>query len=416
MSAVARCLFALVLLMPARGSAEGWLDRVHEHLAFGSRDGTIRARISGSVELEAYAIQDPVSDLVFSARDFVNPRLVLYLDAQVGRSIYLFGQARVDRRFDPTDKGSLRPRLDELAVRWTPGGDQRFTLQAGQFATVVGQWPRRHAAWENAFITAPMPYDNLLGIWDRAAPDSVETLLEWSHVRPASDAMAVHADKNQRLPIIWGPSYTSGVAIAGVYGHWDYAVEVKNASLSSRPKAWNDGGDRWDHPTVSGRVGWRPDPRWNLGLSASSGSYLAPEARPTLAPGSDFEDYRQLVVAHDVSFAWHHLQVWGELHAARFELPGLDDAKTVAYFVEAKYKLGPQWFLALRWNQQLFGRIEDAQGREVKWGRDAWRIDFAPGYRFSPHVQLKVQFSLRHETPAPRELTHSLATQLTIRF
>ena len=84
-------------------------------------------------------------------------------------------------------------------------------------------------------------------------------------------------------------------------------------------------------------------------------------------------------------------------------------------FVESKVKFGPQWFLAIRWNQQLFGKIADAEGRDVSWGRDVWRIDVAPGYRFSPHTQLKVQLSLRHETPAPRELTHSIATQLTIR-
>ena len=139
-----RKILGLALLAPMHVGAEGWMDRVQERLAFGSSDGSIRARISGSVELEAYAIGTPVSDLVFADHDFVNPRLVVYLDAQVGESLYVFGQARLDRRFDPTDKGSLRPRLDELAVRWTPGGSQKLTFQLGQFATVVGQWPRRH--------------------------------------------------------------------------------------------------------------------------------------------------------------------------------------------------------------------------------------------------------------------------------
>ena len=407
---------ALLVLAGGEAPAETWLDELGEALTFGSGDGRVRGRITGSLELEAFALQEPVSDLVFSDRDFINPRLVLYLDAQVGRSLYAFGQVRIDRRFDPTDRGDLRPRLDELAVRWTPRADARVTLQAGQFATVVGQWPRRHTAWENAFITAPLPYDNLLGIWDGAAPDSPETLLEWAHVRPVSDAAAVHADKHQRLPIIWGPSYATGAALAGVYGRWDYAIEVKNASLSSRPRVWNDDGDQWDHPTVSGRLGWRPDPRWNLGWSASAGTYLVPEARPTLAAGSGFADYRQLVLAQDVSFAWHHWQLWAELHAARFELPQMEDADTVAYFIEAKYKFGPRWFAAVRWNQQLFADIKDGHGRRVPWGREVWRVDVAPGFRLSPHAQVKLQFSLRHEQPAPRELTHSVATQFTWRF
>lgn len=409
-------LFALTLLLASPAPAERLLDRIGEALTFGSADGAVRAQLRGSLELEGFLLSQPVSDLVFADRDFLNPRLVLFLDAQVGRRWYAFAQARIDRRFDPTDHGELRPRLDEWAVRWTPPTGHRFSVQVGQFATVIGHWPRRHGAWENAFVTAPLPYDNLLGIWDRAAVDSPDTLLEWSHVRPLSGGAAVHADKHQRVPIVWGPAYTTGVAVAAAYGDFDCAIELKNAAPSSRPKVWNDAGAQWDHPTVAARIGWRPDPRWNVGWSLSRGTYLVPAARPTLAPGAGFEDYEQLVFAQDIGFAWHHLQVWAEVHAARFEIAGMDDAETLAYFVEAKYKFGPQWFAALRWNQHLFGRITDGRGDRVPWGRDVWRIDVAPGFRFTPHVQLKVQFSLRHEDPAPRRHTTAVATQLTVRF
>src|SRR5690606_307714 len=121
MNARIASIVGITLLAQGMTWAEGTFDRLRERLEFGSHDGWFRARLSGSLELEAYAIQHPVSDLVFSARDFINPRLVLSLDAQLGDSIYVFGQARLDRRFDPTDAGPLRPRLDELAVRRSPG-------------------------------------------------------------------------------------------------------------------------------------------------------------------------------------------------------------------------------------------------------------------------------------------------------
>ena len=59
-------------------------------------------------------------------------------------------------------------------------------------------------------------------------------------------------------------------------------------------------------------------------------------------------------------------------------------------------------------------RIED--GRSTAWGNPRWRIDAALTYRFSAHVQLKAQYSLDHEDHAPREVSHNLAGQFTIRF
>ena len=402
---------------PAAAQSESVLDQLGEHLTWASPAGTFRARVSGWADLEAYFPSEPVSDLLFSDRGaFVNPRLTVFLDANVGRAVYVFAQARWDRRFDPADRGQLRPRLDEYALRFSTGPDRTTSWQLGQFATVVGEWTRRHGSWDDPFVTAPLPYDNLTGMWDRAAPASPETLLSWAHVRPVSRPPAVHRDKNQRLPIIWGPSYATGAAVARRAGRLDVALEVKNASLSSRPKVWNDHGDQWDHPTVSSRIGWRPDLRWSTGLSVSSGSYLQPLARRTLPADATQGDYRQTVITWDGSYAHRHLQVWAEAHAARFEAPGIGHADTFAYFIESKIKLTPRFSTALRWNQQTFGTIQDSRGEPVRWGRNVWRVDVSPTYRWSPHTQVKLQFSLRHETPAHRALSRSVAVQYTVRF
>jgi hypothetical protein len=66
-------------------------------------------------------------------------------------------------------------------------------------------------------------------------------------------------------------------------------------------------------------------------------------------------------------------------------------------------------------NQQRFGTIPD-QGVRVHWGENVWRLDFAPGYRLTPHLQLKFQFSLQRGDSDARQHTRLLATQLTLRF
>ncbi len=412
----ARLAGMLLALATTGWGQEEFLDRLDEHLTVSSASGAVRARLSGTLDLEAYSFQQPTPGLIVaSGTTLFNPRLTTFLDVQLGPRAYLFVQGRVDRGFDPSD-GSTEGRLDEYAIRITPWDDGRFNLQVGKFATVVGSWVRRHGTWENPFITAPLAYEKLTGMWDVAAVRSTATLLRWSHVRPKTFVGEQFADSRFRLPIVWGPSYAAGASVAGEMGRWTYAAEIKNGSLSSRPEYWEVDEVHWNHPTFSGRIGFRPDERWDLGLSASAGSYLLPSAKPTVAAGHDLDDYRELVVAQDVSFAWHHWQVWAEVFVARFTIPLVGDATTTSWYAEAKYKVTPQFFAAVRWNQQTFGDVIDGIGDPIRWDYNTWRLDFAPTYRLTPHAQLKLQYSLQPDDLGGHAYQHTVAAQFTVRF
>ena len=405
--------FLFALVSSAAFAAHEIIDRLDDALTFSGFGDQVRARLSGTLDLEGYHSDGTAPGLLFTPRDSLfNPRLTLFFDAQIGPALYAFAQARADRGFDPANRDG-QVRLDEYALRFTPWKDGRWQLQVGKFATVVGNWAPRHGSWENPFITAPLPYENLNGIWDSAAADSAVTLFSWAHVRDGKGGFfgSESADKILRQPIIWGPSYASGLAMSGGVGQVEYAAELKNAALSSRPETWDATQVQWQHPTVSGRLAFHPSPAWRLGVSASTGSYLQSEARPTLAPGHSLDDYREIVLAQDLSYAHGHWQVWAEFYEARFAIPEVGNADTLAWYVEAKYKFTPQLFGALRWNQQLFNTIDGG-----RWGRDTWRIDCALGYRFTAHTQLKLQYNLGHENLAPRDFYHLVAAQFTLRF
>ncbi|MEO6001968.1 MAG: hypothetical protein ABIZ04_17730 [Opitutus sp.] len=409
-------ILGLVLCAAVASAADDPIDQLDDLLTFGSSDGRIRGRISGTLELEGYVFPQPAPALIDSSGDALfNPRFTTFLDLQLGSWVYAFAQARADRGFDPGDE-SPRARLDEYAIRFSPSHDGAMNLQIGKFATVVGNWIARHGAWDNPFVSAPLPYEELTGMWDQVAVRSATILRGWAHVAPPALAGVPAADKYLRLPVIWGPSYTTGVAISGRLGRITYAAEVKNAALASRPESWRADDKQWRHPTVSGRIGFVPNPMWNLGVSASDGVYLQPRARPTIAPGLSFGDFRQTVFGQDLSFAWHHLQLWAEVYEARFAIPRVGNADTFSYYIEAKYKFTPQWFGAVRWNEQLYGRISNGAAGSVRWGSDVWRADVASGYRFTPHLQLKVQYSLQHEEDGPRDFVHILSAQLSLRF
>jgi hypothetical protein len=397
--------FCALAFTAARVEAEDFLDRVDQALSFSAFHDQIRARLSGVMDLEAYHFQPPAPGLIETTSDSLfNPRLTLFLDAQLGSHVYVFVQSRLDRGFDPSD-GGAQVRLDEYALRLAPWDDGRLNLQVGKFATVVGNWKERHLSWENPFVTGPLPYENTTGIHDREAPSS-----------PGDFLGRTAEEKYNANPLIWGPNYATGALVSGRVGRFDYATEIKNASLSSRPESWNATDIGFEHPTFSGRVGFRPNPMWNLGLSASTGPYFRPEAGPTLPGGRGIGDYRENVLGQDLRFAWHHWQLWAEVYEVRFEVPRVGNADTVAYYLEAKYKFTPQFFGALRWNQQLFGTVPDGLGGRAPWGHDLWRIDTALGYRFTAQTQLKLQYSLLHEASGPRDFGNLIAAQFTLRF
>jgi len=401
--ALSFCLFACTV---RAFEIDDFLDRLDTALTISAFHDNFRARLSGTLDLEIYHFEQPAPGLIDSSIDTLfNPRLTLFLDAQVGSQIYFFAQSRLDRGFDPSDHGA-EVRLDEYALRITPWEDGRVNLQAGTFATVVGNWVPRHLSWENPFINAPLIYENVTPIRDKSAPFSPLGFIQGLY----------YYEKYAFNPVIWGPSYASGFSVSGRLGRFDYAAEMKNASLSSRPESWHVTEVGFENPTFSGRAGFRPNEAWNFGLSASEGPYFRPEAESTLPPGRDIGDYPEFVLGQDASFAWRHLQLWAEFYEARFEVPRVGDADTFAYYVEAKYKFTPQLFGAIRWNQQLFATISDGKGNNVRWSQDLARIDIAATYRFTTHTQLKLQYSFQHETTGPGDDNHMLAAQFTTRF
>jgi len=401
-------LLAGMVLLWAQGglrAEDEAFDAVSDNLKFNAFDGNVRGHLTGLLDVEGYYFNQLAPAFIESNRDFLfNPRLTLFLDGQLGPKLYFFVQTRVDRGFDPAD-AHAQIRLDEYAFRFTPWNDGRVNVQVGKFATVLGTWANRHDSWENPFITAPLPYENLTSMWDSYAVDSAATLLSWTN-----------SEKNVRLPLIWGPAYATGVAVSGRVGKFDYAAEIKNTALSARPDAWNISEIGMDHPSFSGRIGWRPDEAWNAGVSASAGEYLLPMAADALPPGRMFGDYRQVLLGQDISYAWHHWQFWAEFFENRFEIPGVGNANSFAYYLEAKYKITPQLFGALRWNQQVYNDFPDGAGGSVPWSYNSWRIDTALTWRFTPHIQAKLQYSFLRQDRAERENQNLLALQFTIRF
>jgi hypothetical protein len=402
-SSITLALFVCV----ANLRGQEWLDHLDDQLTVRSRDGYFSSHLSGLLDLEGYYVDQRPPGLLFEDESFFNPRLTLFLDTTLGPHFYSLVQARFDRGFDPGEADGFEARADEYLLRWIPWNDSRVNLQFGKFATVVGSWVQRHDSWQNPLITAPLPYENLTPVSYDDIPTSPADFLSRRQVPDMKDSW---------LPIIWGPAYTTGWSIFGNVEKFDYAFDLKNAAISSHPYSWELSDSLWQYPTISGRLGIRPTAAWNHGVSFSVGPYLSPEAAGDLPPGKGISDYDQYTVGYDGSYAWRRWQWWGEVFLSRFEVPNVGDADLLAYYIEAKYKITSGLFAAARWNQELFGKVNDGMGGQATWGNDMYRIDAALGYRFTRHLQTKLQYSFGHRNAALQQGEQLVAAQVTVKF
>jgi hypothetical protein len=394
-------LWLLLLTAPVL-PAEDVFDLVDDALTRSFWHDQLRTRVSGLLDLEYYHFPQPPPGLIRAdGHNLFAPRLSLFLDAQAGANVYFFTQTRFDTGFDPSDLGG-QARMDEYALRITPWSDGRFNLQVGKFSTVIGGWIARHLSWENPFVNAPLPYENPTLVSDMEVPLTAQSF-----------RFVPGFDKYEFLPIIWGPVYAIGASVAGRIGIFEYAAELKNAGVSSRPESWYD--YDFSDPAFDFRVGLRPNEAWKIGFSGARGPYLRSDARP-LSQEGDLGQYQQFLFGQDISYARGHLQIWAEAFESRFEIPRLGNADVFAYYVEVKYKLTPQLFAAVRWNQEFFDSGTDPMGQAIAEAHDVSRADLALGYRFTAHTQLKLQYSIARGDFVSDRTNGTFAAQFTLRF
>jgi hypothetical protein len=375
-----------------------------------AQDWYARSGLSFVLDVETYYVDQRPPALLFDMNSFTLPRFSMFFEKKLGDHFFVFLQARADRGFDPNSADRADARLDEYLLRWMPFRENQLNLQAGKFATVAGNWVNRHFSWDNPLINAPLAYENVTTITDYFVPASPQGFLGRRYVRETPAQKAIW------LPILWGPAYTSGASVFGSLGKFDYAFAFKNASISSRPTEWGVEELAWQNPTLEARLGFRPSPAWNHGISFSHGTYLLPEARSTLPAGRDLEDYNQSTFGYDVSYAYRRWQLWGEVFLSRFQVPNVGNADTLSYYLEAKYKITPQLFGALRWNQQLYGTVQDGLGGFQTWDHNMVRVDTAIGYRFNRHLLGKLQYSYSHQNAAWQKGEQTVAAQVTLKF
>lgn len=384
------------------------LETMDEALQWTSPAGDVAIELNGLLDLEVHYLDQTPPGLLFGTDDFlVSPRFSAFLEGRIGKRWSALAQLRADRGFDPGASPDGAVRLDEYWLRCRLFDAGQLNLQFGKSATLFGNWVQRHDSWHNPFINAPVAYEAVTTVGDLSAPASVDAFLARRDLPDRKDAW---------LPIVWGPSYATGASVFGQTKSWDYGVEIKNASLSSRPSVWDATQLSWEYPTVTARLGHRPNADWAVGTSWSHGAYLLPEAESSMPPDTTLGDFMQSTVGVDVRFARRHWEIWAEAMATRFEVPRAGEVEVLSYYIEARRKITPNLAAAVRWNQQFHDEIASAGGTSVRWDHDLWRAEVAATYRWTRYVQTKLQYGYTHLQGPIQQGEQYAGVQLTLRF
>jgi hypothetical protein len=364
--------------------------------------------ISGDVEATLWAGESPMLGLLQDNDGVLfSPRLTLALDALMSSEWYFHAAVRLDRGFDPESEPDGQVRLDELMLRYRPFGDDRMNFQVGKFATAFGNWAPGHEFHDDPFLLAPLPYSQITGIHPRN-PGAISQAAIANRATVYGNSI-FRASKQNWASTIWGPAYGSGLSVFGTEGTWAYAVEVKNAGLSSLPDQWDPSWSDLEDPTFTARLAYRPDAAWALGLSLSRGSYLEPEGEKLLPVGMDRGDLAHSVIGVDARWAHRDLIISGEIIASDFETLEVGDLRSLSYYLQARWKAAPGFWLAGRFGQTFHNSADGPGGAPLEWAPDHWRAELSAGYRFTPDLLVKAQYSYSQADGDPAGFSNHLA-------
>ena len=303
-------------------------------------------------------------------------RLDAWVEAFFGEFVSAAAQGRLDRGpISASEHSHWGVRLEQA---WVDIGIPEFSGRAGKFSAPIGSFIPRHEPKDNPFITFPLPYDHMTN--NKHNNDTTAMILGRQNVRDVKDWRS----------FLWREMYGYGVMLFGSTEEWEYAAAMMTQSPSSWPWEWERNAFDFIDPNFMGRLAFKPDIAWKVGMSGSHGGWQ--KDVPGFAGGDD----PQLLVGMDVSWAEGDWEVWAEGFYNKWEHPLADDLTAWSYYIESRYQILPGFYVAGRVGQMFFDNIRDGAGAVRQWDRNHTRYEAALGYFFTRNFWIKFNGQQNH--------------------
>ena len=300
-------------------------------------------------------------------------------------------------------------------VRISPLASRLIDIQAGRIPPVFGTFARRAYPQDNPLIGSPQTYQYLTSVRADAVPGTVDDLLTMKGRGWLVHYPVGNPEPHNGVPTIAAERWDTGVQVRIGPPTFEAALSYTVGSLSEpRVDDDNSGGQ------IAGRVAWHPVAAFTVGVSAAQGVFIAGnvrQARPDAPPGDD----TQRAFGIDADVSWGRWLVRGEYVANTWRVPPLDAPRIVdplgsrAGYVEARFRLHPRLYAAVRGDVMTFTTIESPSGTE-SWEADVSRVEYGVGFTIRRGLLLKTSVLSNWRDGGRVETSHLGAVQLLFWF
>jgi hypothetical protein len=298
-------------------------------------------------------------------------------------------------------------------ARLTPWPGRPIDVQVGKIPPVFGTFARRGYPQDNPLISDPLAYQYLTSARADALPDG------------PSDVLRMRGRGWRAAYPVGNPEPAIGLPLIAPFD-WNVGIQAR---IGLRPLevnvAWTPGNlsvpgvdERPGRGEFSGRVAFRPGPGLVFGASGAHGTFVARRAFDAL-PDGHRQGGQQTAWGADAEFSAGHVILRSELVVNRWAMPtattGPLDLDTMGGYVEARYRLRPDLYVAARAERLVFGDIP-AGAETAPWEARVTRVEAGAGYLVSRRARLKAVYQLDVRDGGRVRRSHLAAAQLVAWF
>jgi hypothetical protein len=303
-----------------------------------------------------------------------------------------------------------------LVVSVRPVAGSRLAVAAGIVQPVFGAFTQRRYGADNLLIGYPLAYQYTTAVRADALPATADEVLN-NRARGWAPHYTIGASAGvSGLPIVNTSGWSPGLVVSGGTERVSVKVAVTGGGLAAAGSA--DWGGRWE---VTGRAEWRPTPGLVVGLSGAHGAFVSDALSSIVQTAVNHRQPRETAFGMDVEYSWGYWLLRGEtIVSARsypaFASPYLNDPlTTVAVEGEARYKIRPGLYAAVRVGGLSFGAIRGSAARQT-WDADLARVETGLGYSFTRNILVKTVYQYNRRDSTRKASLHLVAAQLVVKF
>jgi hypothetical protein len=293
-------------------------------------------------------------------------------------------RADVEVLFD--DASRDRVRLQGAFVTLFNLPNESINLMVGKIPNLFGNFAKREFSDINPLIGQPLMRQYRTSLdWNNIWNNREQLILKQRRLE--NRGALPYAVLKGATPTVYDARWDFGVELFGSASILEYQLGVTEGSISN-PEANENKGKQF-----LGRIGIDPSPGLKIGFSAAVNPYLsAADPQRLLEAGKGKDQYRQKAFGADLEASYRYVIVFSEFVRSQWDAAVREGKlSNWSWYVDAKYKILPQFYVAARFDMMNFSKITNpSNGQKETWDFNVKRYEGGLGFRITAEATLKV--------------------------